>query len=107
MKLCDAAESNRAEIGPIEFTTKQSGKSKKGVPVCWVTLDRVTLGVVSHVQSYYIIASACAVSCMVGCCTGLAAACAVLYMVGYYATVTVQIMLCIRWGMLSQFGYCI
>ena len=107
MKLCNALESNRAEVGPIERATKRSSKSKTGVSVCPVTLDRVTLGVVLHVLSYCVEVSACAVSCMVSCCMGLAAACAALYVVGYYVTVTKLTMSYARLGILLQFGYCI
>ena len=51
MNLFNAPESNRAEIGPSELATKCRGKSKKGVSVCPVTLDRVALGVVVYVLS--------------------------------------------------------
>ena len=82
IKLCDAPESNRAEIGPNELATKCRGKSKKGVSVCPVTLDRVALGGVVHILSYWVAVAARAALCMVGCYMGVAAACAVLYMVG-------------------------
>ena len=78
IKLCDAPEYNRAEIGPSELATKSRGKSKKGVSVCPVALDRVALGVVLHVLYYCVAVSAYVVSCMVGCCTGVAAAHAAL-----------------------------
>ena len=102
-----APESNRAEIGPSELATKWSGKSKKGVSVCPVTLDRVALGIVWHVLSCCVAVSARAASHTVGCCTRVAAACAVLYVVGYYMTVTVVPRSCTRLGMLSQVGCCI
>ena len=57
--------------------------------------------------SYCVAAAARAASRMVGCCTGVAAACAVLYVVGYCASVTVLTMSDTMLGMLSQFGYCI
>ena len=57
--------------------------------------------------SCYIAVSAHAVSCMVGCCMRVAAACTVLYMVGYYVTMTVIPRLRTRLGMLSQVGCCI
>ena len=50
--MCDALESNMAKIGPIELATKCRGKSKKRVSVCWVTLDKVAVGLVLHVVSY-------------------------------------------------------
>ena len=99
--MCDAPESNRAEIGPSELPTKRRGKSKKGVSVCPVTSDRVALGVVLHVLSYCVAVSARAMACMVGCCTRVATACVVLYMVGYYVTVTLLTMSCAGLGMLS------
>ena len=49
IKFCDAPESNRAEIGPSELAAKYRGKSKKGVSICPVTLDKVVLGGVLHV----------------------------------------------------------
>ena len=107
VKLCDAPESNRAEIGPSELATKRRCKSKIGVSVCLVTLDRVALGGALHMLSYCVVVSACAVSCMVGCCTGVAAACAALYIVGYYASVTVLTISHATLGMLLQFGCCI
>ena len=107
IKLCNAPESNRAEIGPSELATKCRGKSKKRVSICPVTLDRVTLGVVLHMLSYCIAVAARAASRMVGCCTGVAAARAALYMVGYYASVTKATMSHAMLGMLLQFGYCI
>ena len=107
IKLCDAPESNRAEIGPNELATKCRGKSKKGVSVCPVTLDRVALGGVVHVLSYWVAVAARAASCMVGCCTGVAAACAALYVVGYYTSVTVVTMSHATLGMLLQVGCCI
>ena len=57
--------------------------------------------------SYCGAVAACAALHMVGCCTGLAAARAVLYMVGYYASVTVLTMSHAMLGMLSQFDCCI
>ena len=107
IKLCDAPESSRAEIGPSELATKWSGKSKKGVSVCPVTLDRLALGIVLHELSCCSAVAARAASHMVGCCTGVAATCAVLYVVGYYTSVTVSTMLHAMLGMLLQFGYCI
>ena len=101
IKLCDAAESNRAEIGSSELATKCKGKSKKGVSVCPVTLDRVTLGGVLHVLSFCVAIAVRAASCMVVCCTGVAAARAVLYMIGYYASVTILTILHVTLGMLS------
>ena len=106
-KLCYAPESTGAEIGPSELAIKCRGKSKKGVYVCLITLDRVALPVVLHVLSYCVAVSAHAASHMVGCCTGVAAARTVLYVVGYNMTVTVLTMSCTRLGMLSQFGCCI
>ena len=44
---------------------------------------------------------------MVGCCLKVAAACAVLYVVGYYMTVTEVPRSRTRLGMLSQVGCCI
>ena len=67
IKLYNAPESNRAKIGPSELATKCRGKSKKGVSICPVTLDRVVLGVLLHVLSYFVAVSARAVACMVGC----------------------------------------
>ena len=107
IKLWDAPESNRAEIGFSELATKYRGKSKKGVSVCPVTLDRVALGGVLHVLSYCVAVAARAALHMVGCYMGVAAACAALYIVGYYASVTVLTMSHAMLGMLSQFGYCI
>ena len=80
--MCNAPESNRAEIGPSELATKYRGKSKKGVSVCLVTLDKVALGIVLHVVSYCVAVSAHAALCMVGCCTRIAAAHAVLIWLG-------------------------
>ena len=62
IKLCDAPESNRVEIGPIELATKCRGKSKKGVSVCLATLNKVSLDVVLHMVSYCIAVSAHAAS---------------------------------------------
>ena len=107
IKLCDALEFNRAEIGPSELATKYRGKSKKGVSGCPVTLDRVALGGVVHVLSYWVAVAARAASCMVCCCMGVAAAHAVLYVVGYYASVTVLTMSHAKLGMLSQVDCCI
>ena len=44
---------------------------------------------------------------MVGCCTRVAASCAVLYVIGYYMTVVVVPRSHTRLGMLLQVGYCI
>ena len=107
IKLCDAPESNRAEIGPNELATKCRGKSKKGVSVCPVILDRVALGEVLHMLIYCLAVSARAVSHVASCCTRVAAAHVALYVVGYYMTVTLLTMLCTRLGMLSQLGCCI
>ena len=60
-----------------------------------------------HVLSYWLAVAARAASRMVGCCTGVTAACAVLYVVGYYASVTVVAMSHVTLGMLSQVGCCI
>ena len=89
------------------MSTKYRGKSKQGVSVCPVTLDRVTLGGVLHVLSDCIAVAAYAASCIVGCCTGVAVACTALYMVGYCASVTILTMSHAMLGMLSQFGCCI
>ena len=51
--------------------------------------------------------SAHAASYVVGCCSKVAAACVVLYVVGYYMIVTVSTMLHATLGVLSQFGCCI
>ena len=51
--------------------------------------------------------AACAASCMVGCCTGVAAARTVLYVVGYYVSMTVLTRSHATLGILSQFGCCI
>ena len=51
--------------------------------------------------------SAHVASCMVGCCTWVAAAHAVLLVIGYCATVSAHAILCAMLGMLSQFGCCI
>ena len=107
VKLCDEPESSMAEIGPSELATKYRGNSKKGVAVCPVTLDRVALGVVLHVLSYCVVVAARAASHMVGYCTGTAAARAVLYVVGYYVSVTLSTMSHTTLDMLSQFGCCI
>ena len=88
----NAPESNTAEIGPIKLAAKCRGKSKKGVSVCLVTLGKVGLGVVLHVDSYCVAVSAHAASRVVGCCMRVAAAHAVLCMVGYYMTVTARAM---------------
>ena len=55
--------------------------------------------------SYCVAVAACAASHMVGCCMGVAAACTVLYVVGYYTSVTVLTMSHATLGMLLQFGY--
>ena len=57
--------------------------------------------------SYCVAVAACAASRMVGCCMGVAAARAALYVVGYYASVTILTMSHAMLGMLSQFGCCI
>ena len=57
-------------------------RAKKGVSVCPVTLDRVALGGVVHMLSYWVAVAVRAALCMVGCCMGVAAACAALYVVG-------------------------
>ena len=57
--------------------------------------------------SYCVAVAACAASYVVGCCTGVAAARTALYVVGYYASVTVVTMSHTILGMLSQFGCCI
>ena len=105
--MCDALESNRAEIGPIELATKCSGKIKKGVSVCLVTLDKVARGLVLHVLSYCVRVSAHAASRVLGCCKRVADAHAALCMVGYYATVTARTMSHSTLGILSHFGCCI
>ena len=107
IKLCDAPNSNRAERGPSVLATKCMGKSKNGVSVCPVTLDRVALGLVLYVLSYCIAISASAAAHVVGCCMRVAAACAVLYVVYYYVIVTLLTMLCTRLGMLLQVSCCI
>ena len=107
IKLCNAPESNRAEIGPSELATKCRGKSKKRISVCPVTLDRVALGGMLHMLSYCVAVAAHAASCMVGCYTGVAAAHTALYVVGYYAPVTVLTISHAMVGMLLQFGDCI
>ena len=104
--MCNAPESNRAEIAPIELTTKLKGKSKKEASVCLVTLEKVALGVVLHVVSYCIAASAHAASRMAVCCIKVAAAHAVLCVVGYYMTVTAHTLSPAILGILSQFGCC-
>ena len=106
IKLCDAPESNRAEINRSELATKCRGKSKKGVSVCLVTLDRVALGIEWQVINCCVAVSAHAASCVVGCCSKVAA-CAVLYVVGYYMTVTEVPRSRTRLGMLSQVDCCI
>ena len=70
-------------------------------------MDRVALGEVLHMLSYCVAVAACATSRMVSCCTGVAAARAVLYVVGYYTSVTILTMSHAMLGMLSQFGCCI
>ena len=107
IELRNIPESNRDVIGPNELATKYRGKSEKWVSVCPVTLDRVALGGVLHMLSYCVAVATCAASHMVGCCMGVAAARAVLYVVGYYASVTLSTMLHATLGMLSQFGCCI
>ena len=57
--------------------------------------------------SYWVAVAVRAASRMVGCCTGVAAARAALYVVGYYASVTVLTMSHATLGMLSQVGCCI
>ena len=103
----DAQESNRAEIGPFELATKCSCKSKKGVSVCPVTLDKIALGVVLRVVSYCVAVSAHAASHVVGWCMRVVAAHAALCMVGYSATVTACAISRTILGILSQFGCCI
>ena len=70
-------------------------------------LDKVTLGVVLHVVSTRVAVFAYAESCVVGCCTRVAPAHAVLCMVSNYVTVTERAMSYTTLGMLSQFGCCI
>ena len=70
-------------------------------------MDRVALGLVLHMLSYCVAVAVRAASHMVGCCMGVAAICAVLYMLGYYASVTVSTMSHTTLAMLVQFGYCI
>ena len=70
-------------------------------------METVAFDIVLHVLSYCIAVSARAVLCMVGCYIGVAAACIVLYVVGYYVTVSVLTMSHERLGMLLQFGCCI
>ena len=89
--MCDAPESNWAEIDPIEQAAKFRGKSRKGVSVCPVTLDKVVLYGVLHVVRYCLAVSAHAVLCMVG----------------YYRTVTAHATLHATLVMLSQFDCCI
>ena len=107
IKLWDAPESNRAEIGPSELAIKWRGNSKKGVSVCPVTLDRVALGIGWHILSFCVAVSARVASRMVGCCSKVAAACAVLYVVGYYVTVTEVPRSRTSLGMLLQVCCCI
>ena len=66
-------------------------KSKKGVSVYRVTLDKVVLGGVLHVVRYCVVVPAYAV----------------LHVVGYYVTVTAHAILHSILGMLLQFGCCI
>ena len=106
IRLCDAPESNRSEIGPIELATECSGKSKKGVTVCPVTLDKVALDLVLHMVSYCVAVSAHTALCVVGCYMRVPAAHAALCMVGYYMTVLVYTISHATLVMLSQFGYC-
>ena len=58
-----------------------------------------------HMLGYYVAVAAHAASHMVGCCTGVAAAYTALYVVGYYASVTVLTMSHAMLGMLSQVGH--
>ena len=104
IELCNALESNTAKIGPIELVTKCRGKSKKGISVCPVPLDKVALGEVLHVVRNCVPVSAHAISCVVSCCIRVAAAHIVLYVVGYCMIVTIHAMLHAILGMLSQFG---
>ena len=103
--MCNALDSNRTEIDPIELATKYRGKSKKEVSFCPIILDKVALSVV--LVSYCVPVFAHAASHVVGCCTKVAAAYAALNVVGYHATVTAHAMLCATLGMLLQFGCCI
>ena len=105
--MFEALESNSAEMGPIELAIKYRGKSKKGFSVCPVTLDKVALGIVLHVVSYCVAVFVHVASPMVGCCMGVAAAYAVLHMVGYYIMITTRVKSCPMLGMLLQFGCCI
>ena len=83
--MCNGAESSRAEISPIELAIKFKGKSKIGVSVCLVTLEKVALGGVLHVIRYCIAVFAHAA----------------LYVIGYYMTVTACAILQATLGMLS------
>ena len=53
---------------------------------------------------YWLAVAVRAASRMVGCCMGVTAARTVLYVVGYYTSVTVVTMLHATLGMLSQVG---
>ena len=67
----------------------------------------VALRIVLHELSYCVAVAICAASRMAGCCTGVAATCAALYVIGYYTSVTVSTILHAILGRLSQFGCCI
>ena len=101
--MCNKLESNRAEIDPSELATKCRAKSKKGVSIWLVTLDKVTLGGVFHVVRYCVAVSAHVASCVANSCTWVEAAHAALCMMGFCVTVTKRAIL----GMLLQFGCCI
>ena len=105
--MCNAPESNRAKIGPIELAIKYRGKSKKRVSICPVTLDKDAWGVVLHLVNYCVAVFAHAVSHVVGCYTRVAAAHKALHVVGYYMTVIAHTISRATLGMLLQFGYCI
>ena len=60
-----------------------------------------------HILSYWVAVAAYAASHMGGCCMGVAAARIALYVVGYYASVTVVTMSHATLGMLLQVGCCI
>ena len=105
--MCNATESNRAEIGPSELATKCRGKSKKEVSVYPITLDKAALGLVLYGVRYYMAVTAHMALCIVGCCMRVAATYTVLHVVGYYALVTICAASHIMLGMLSQLGCCI
>ena len=60
-----------------------------------------------HVLSYCVAVAARAASHMVGCYMGVAVTCTALYIVGYFASVTVSTILHAMLGMILQFGCCI